>query len=91
MVLSRRMGGSAPIGALITDPAKVDSPQALPCASAIVHRLALLGAQIRDYGEALSKQLINWGDAILRSKRLHVKGQFTATNAVLPYPEAPIT
>jgi NTE family protein len=74
-----------------TDPTKVAQPQALACDPAITHRLALLGTQLRDYGEEISKQLINWGYAICdRSIRSNYKGEFAEANASWPYPEAAI-
>jgi NTE family protein len=74
-----------------TDPTKLSPPQALSCNSATVHKLALLGTQLRDYGETISKQLVNWGYAVCdRSIRSNYKGQYAQTSAAWPYPETPI-
>jgi NTE family protein len=47
-----------------TDPTSAAPADALTCSSADAHRLAGLATRLSDLGEALSKQLINWGYAI---------------------------
>jgi NTE family protein len=75
-----------------TDPRKVNPANAVPCDFNVTHKLALVSTRLSDLGEAISKQIINWGYAVCdRSLRANYAGQMAAAPPQLPYPETPLT
>ncbi len=64
---------------------------ALSCDIDVTRKLALVGTRLSDLGEAISKQIVNWGYAVCdRSLRANYAGQMTAVLPNLPYPDAPL-
>ena len=84
-----RMGAYWGIG---TDPRRADPPNAVPCDVNLVRKFGHVPFGLRDLGEILSKQIINWGYAICdRSLRANYNGAMAAAQPKLPFPEAPLT
>jgi NTE family protein len=89
-----KLSGDARMGAywgIDTDPAKVNPPNALPCDPNVTHTLARVSTRLSDLGEAISKQIVNWGYTVAdRSLRANYTGQMNASTPVLPYQDAPL-
>jgi len=86
--------GHARMGAywgIDTDPGKLAPAGAIPCNPDVTHKLAQLGTRLSDLGDAISRQVINWGYAVCdRSLRANYVGPMSNTPPKLPYPGAPL-